>query len=83
MNQGEPNEFSILLQQPPVIQRAGCPAGRYEHIGKVVVQRRAQSTLLITIFAAIVAFEIGTLLILTVEQYSPDANITTAGDAIW
>lgn len=57
--------------------------GDYKDMGKFVVKHRAQSTLLITIFATVVVFEIGTLLILTVEQYSPDANITTAGDAIW
>ena len=57
--------------------------GDYGQMGRVVVQRRAQSTLLATIFAAIVVFELGSLLILTAEQYAPDANITTAGDAIW
>ena len=57
--------------------------GDYEHMGKFVVKHRAQSTLLVTIFATIVVFEIGTLLMLTVEQYAPDANITTAGDSIW
>ncbi len=48
-----------------------------------VVARRAQSTLLGAIFAAIVVLEAAATLILGAESKSPSANIQTAGDAVW
>jgi voltage-gated potassium channel len=49
----------------------------------IVVEKRAQSTLLGVIFAAIVVLEAAAALILGVESQSLQANIHTAGDAVW
>jgi voltage-gated potassium channel len=50
---------------------------------RVVVERRAQSTLLFVVLAAIVVMEAGSLLILGTESEAPQANIQTASDALW
>ncbi len=55
----------------------------YADMGKVVVKRRAQSTLLVVLLAAILVLELGGLLILRVEQGTEAANIKTASDALW
>jgi voltage-gated potassium channel len=55
----------------------------YAAMGRVVVERRAQSTLLFVVLAAIVAMEAGSLLILGTESDAPQANIQTASDALW
>lgn len=52
-------------------------------MSKVVVQRRAQSTLLVAVFVAIVVLEIGSTMVLGIEAESPSANIVDANDAIW
>jgi voltage-gated potassium channel len=52
-------------------------------MGKVVVKRRAQSTLLSAILAAIVVLEIGALLMLDAESASTQANIKTGIDSLW
>ncbi len=44
---------------------------------------RAESALYILVFSVIVILEVGSFLVLTAEKMSPDANITTAGDALW
>lgn len=49
----------------------------------VVVEKRAQSTLLVAILAAIIVLEVAASLILRAESKSPQANIQTAGDAVW
>jgi voltage-gated potassium channel len=49
----------------------------------VVVEKRAQSTLLGAILAAIVVLEAAAILILGAESKSQQANIQTAGDAVW
>ena len=49
----------------------------------VIIQQRAQSTLLAVIFLALVIFEVSGIAILKVETISPEANIQTAGDALW
>lgn len=49
----------------------------------VVVEKRAQSTLLGAIFAAIVVLEAAAILVLGAESKSPQANIQTGGDAVW
>jgi voltage-gated potassium channel len=49
----------------------------------IVVQRRAQSTLLTAVLAAILMLEVGALLILTVERAANQANIRTGVDALW
>jgi voltage-gated potassium channel len=55
----------------------------YSDMVQIVVEKRAQSTLLIAIFAALVVVEAAATLILGVESKSPQANIQTAGDAEW
>ena len=55
----------------------------YRAMGRVLVQRRAQSTFLAVIWVATVVYEAGALLVLFAEQDSANANITTAGDALW
>ena len=52
-------------------------------MGKYVVRRRAQSTLLSAILAAIVVLEIGALLMLDAESASTQANIKTGIDSLW
>lgn len=55
----------------------------YADMMNIVVERRAQSTLLGAIFAAIIVLEAAAILILGAESQSPQANIQTAGDAVW
>ncbi len=55
----------------------------YETIGELVVERRAQSTLLFAILAAIIVLEVGAILIIGAESQSPQANIQDANDALW
>ena len=52
-------------------------------LSNVVIKKRAQSTLLIAIFAAMVILEMGSALVLAAEIKSPAANIVDANDAIW
>lgn len=49
----------------------------------IVVTKRAQSTLLVAVLAAIVVLETAAILILGAESGSPRANIQDAGDAVW
>lgn len=55
----------------------------YSTMMQIVVEKRAQSTLLGAIFAAIIVLEAAAILILGAESKSPQANIQTAGDAMW
>jgi voltage-gated potassium channel len=55
----------------------------FRQMSKVVVQKRAQSTLLTAALAAIVMLEVGAVLILDAESASPSANIKTGLDALW
>jgi voltage-gated potassium channel len=55
----------------------------FRQMSKIVVQRRAQSTLLTAALAAIVMLEIGAVLILDAESASTQANIKTGIDALW
>jgi voltage-gated potassium channel len=57
--------------------------GDYAAMVDVVVEKRAQSTLLVAVFAAIVVIEGAAILVLGAESPSPQANIQTAGDAVW
>jgi voltage-gated potassium channel len=52
-------------------------------MGGVIVQQRAQRTLLAVIFVALVIFEVSGIAILRAESQNPAANIQTAGDALW
>ena len=55
----------------------------YHAIGELVVERRAQSTLLFVILAAIIVLEVAATLIMGAESQSPQANIQDANDALW
>jgi voltage-gated potassium channel len=55
----------------------------FRQMSKVVVQRRAQSTLLTAVLAAIIMLEVGAVLILDAESASTQANIHTGIDALW
>jgi voltage-gated potassium channel len=55
----------------------------YDMIGKVVIEKRAQSALAFAAFLAIAVLEIGGIVILGAESRSPAANIHTASDALW
>jgi voltage-gated potassium channel len=55
----------------------------YQMIGRVVVEKRAQSALAVVAFLAIFVLEFGGIMILGAESSSPAANIQTASDALW
>jgi hypothetical protein len=55
----------------------------YEALGRVVIRKRAQSTLLSVILVAIVVLEGGSILVLGAEWHASGANIKTASDALW
>jgi voltage-gated potassium channel len=55
----------------------------FRQMSKVVVQKRAQSTLLTAALAAIIMLEVGAVLVLDAESASPQANIITGLDALW
>jgi voltage-gated potassium channel len=44
---------------------------------------RAEAALYILVFSVIMILEVGSFLILRAESSAPNANITTAGDALW
>ncbi len=48
-----------------------------------IVSRRGEYALFITVLAALLVLSVSTLLMIQVESSSPDANITTGGDALW
>ena len=52
-------------------------------MGDLVVEKRAQSALLIAVLAAVVVLEVATILVLDAELQSPQANIQDADDAVW
>ena len=52
-------------------------------IGNRLMRNRAGSALLSLLLMGILVLEFGSLWILALEQGAPDANITTASDAIW
>lgn len=49
----------------------------------IVVEKRAQSTMLVAALAAIIVLEAAAILILGAESKSPQANIQDAGEAVW
>ncbi len=53
------------------------------NIVRSVVKDKAGSALLTLLFIAILVLEFGSLFMLRLESTSPDANITTASDAVW
>lgn len=57
--------------------------GGLERALMIFFKNRATGGLLLVLLIAILVLEFGSLLILAAERPNPDANITTAGDAIW
>jgi voltage-gated potassium channel len=55
----------------------------FRQMSRIVVRRRAQSTLLGAGLAAIIMLEAGAVLVLDAESASPQANIITGIDALW
>jgi Ion transport protein len=54
-----------------------------KNIAKGLVRDRAGSALLTLLLMGILVLEFGSLEMLHLEQYAPDANITSASDALW
>jgi voltage-gated potassium channel len=52
-------------------------------IGRALIKDRAGSSLYVLLLMGIFVLEFGSLAMLRVEQNAPEANITTASDAIW
>jgi voltage-gated potassium channel len=52
-------------------------------LGRWLIRERAQSALYVVGFLVILVLEISSIVILPIEARSPDANITTGGDALW
>lgn len=53
------------------------------HLLDEFLQHRAENALLLVVFLVMCVLEFGAIAVLKAENSSPDANITTAGDAIW
>jgi voltage-gated potassium channel len=53
------------------------------NIGERLMKHRAESVLFLVIFAVIVVIETGAFFVLMAERGAPDANITSASDAMW
>jgi Ion transport protein len=53
------------------------------NIARSLIRDRAGSALLSLLFIAVLVLEFASLTILHVEQSAPEANITTASDALW
>ena len=54
-----------------------------KNVARNLLEDRAGSALLTLLLMGILVLEFGSLEILHLEQYAPDANITTASDALW
>src|SRR3954454_24039781 len=54
-----------------------------KNIARSLIKDRAGSALLTLLLMGILVLEFGSLGILHIEQYAPDANITSASDALW
>jgi len=48
-----------------------------------IIQNRGQYALFITVMSAFIVLSVSTILMVQFESRSPDANITTGGDALW
>lgn len=55
----------------------------FKNIGKELSKNRASSALYTILFLIILLLEFASIAILYIEQSNPEANITTASDAIW
>jgi voltage-gated potassium channel len=55
----------------------------FRALGEWLVRERAQSALYVVTFLVVLMLEVSSILMLPLEASSPDANITTGGDALW
>src|SRR3954452_20907078 len=67
-----------LIRVARLLRRYGA-----RNIARSLVRDRAGSALLFLLFIAVLVLEFGSLTILHVEKSAPEANITTASDALW
>jgi len=67
-----------LIRVARLLRRYG---GR--NIARSLIRDRAGSALLTLLFIAVLVLEFGSLAMLYVERNAPEANITTASDALW
>jgi voltage-gated potassium channel len=58
-------------------------SGNRERLIRDVLDNRGQYAAFITILSAFIVLSISTILMVQFESRSPDANITTGGDALW
>ncbi len=65
--------------------RVGRLLGEYglRNIIRSFIKERANNALLVVIFMVVVVIEFGSMLVAFFERQSPNANITTGGDAVW
>lgn len=68
-----------ILRVSRIVRRMGG----LERALTMFFRNRATGGLLLVLLIAILVLEFGSLLVLWAERPSPDANITTAGDAVW
>jgi voltage-gated potassium channel len=54
-----------------------------ELVGKMVIERRAQSTLLTVLFVVVLVFETAAITVLRAERGVPFSNIHTGSEALW
>ena len=54
-----------------------------EQLVEDVLRNRGQYAAFITILSALIVLSVASILVLQFEDQSPDANITTGGDALW
>jgi voltage-gated potassium channel len=67
-----------LIRVTRLLRRYGA-----RNIARSLIRDRAGSALLSLLFIAVLVLEFGSLTILHVENDTPEANITTASDALW
>jgi voltage-gated potassium channel len=63
------------------VRRVEAMGGR--KVARKLIRERAQTALLFAIFLDILILEVGSILVVRVEQGAPNANILTGGDALW
>jgi voltage-gated potassium channel len=54
-----------------------------KNIVRSFIKNRADNALIVVLFMVLLVLEFGSMLVTFFEQQSPEANITTGGDAVW
>jgi hypothetical protein len=55
----------------------------FNNIVRSFIKNRADNALIVVLFMVLLVLEFGSMLVTFFEQQSPEANITTGGDAVW